>query len=571
MKGTVKIGAVIIVCRLRQVFAVQYNTGMSDQTSTIRCPSCATAFRIATARIGAGGRILKCGVCGHRFLVRPLAGTTPAAAPAPEPPRPVVPLPPPVVEEPVTPMEFDGPLAEEPVAAPESAPPMPPAEEESFAAAAEPELGAARAAEVESDDGGWEVDTTPATPAFDLPEEAAADNGGGLLDLDIETGREPEVETAEFPAMNFDQVADDDLSVELDLDDDKTAPEEDDGMVEFLVEDEEGHVNRVETRAAEEAEATRIRRPERRVPVDVEMPDDTMVRDAIPGFEDAAAAATGSPAEDVREVELLEDDEATRARKEAGRWRDPMRGGTTRKKTLLKRESEATPTSGIFYLVLVMLIGGAALATNFIDLGTWRFDPVWACSLIGLAILGFFLQNLSGLYIAGFFGLIHALSLFSRQAKLLEYGQFNGAIHLSIIFGLSMIFLVIYYVLMNRKRGRFFVREGKGQSLTAFFLGLAAVVLGYWAHLMPGSLPALGRFTIAGVPIADYLYYGGTPLDVVFQAGLLSLTIAFGISARRVGNSLILLGILGILMGLAVMFLLFAPLFMGEIQFLWPV
>jgi predicted Zn finger-like uncharacterized protein len=97
------------------------------------CPSCATRFEVADAKLAPSGRKVKCGKCGHVWLQRPDGSTAAVAAPAA--PRPADSPAPAAVAAPAA--AAPAPAASEPAASPEPEP---------AAATAIPARGARRSA-----------------------------------------------------------------------------------------------------------------------------------------------------------------------------------------------------------------------------------------------------------------------------------------------------------------------------------------------------------------------------------------------------------------------------------------
>lgn len=111
------------------------------------CPNCDTRFEVPESRLGAGGRKVKCGKCGHLWLQRadgstgpaPATATPPAAPPpaaAPTPAPPPIDIPAATATQPASIIEQTGARAAEESAAPDAQPAQAPAD-----AASEPPAG----------------------------------------------------------------------------------------------------------------------------------------------------------------------------------------------------------------------------------------------------------------------------------------------------------------------------------------------------------------------------------------------------------------------------------------------
>lgn len=550
---------------------------MSNNTS-ITCPGCKTVYGLPADDIGEGGRVVRCAICNHSFAVRRvMAAVVPDAAGLAIDDEPFemesaaedIPF------EKQQPEDLVDDSSEEPFAVEEEISPEEPSdvfggedlivesgmEEQPDASGGEELVVDSPEEEGEGIEVGeyQEPEETFEDASVDGEELVVGETEGATVVMEaIETGDVAEQEQSDSGSeISTDEVAED-------------TP--DAGVVEFFVEDEAGEINRVETHPADEpkkvakSEDEASTEDEETVRAEAqtadEEPDDVMKHPPAP---DAPVPQPQPP----EKVAAAAEKTASAQPRQSARWRDPGKG--TKRRTLLESEADAAPSSGILYHFVLLFIGAGALLTNFIAFDIWRFDPVWSCTIILMAVLGFFMQNLSGLYIAGFFSLFYAFALFSTQRELLERSEFLGVMHLGIIIALAFVFLLVYYVLMNRKRGHFVLKEGSGQSYVALIIGLITALVAFWAHMDSNSIAPLGKWLINGFPIEDFTYYAGVNLAVVFQAALLSLAIAYAISARRVRNRILLLAALGAFLGFLALLLLYAPLVVGEISFFIPV
>jgi hypothetical protein len=135
----------------------------------------------------------------------------------------------------------------------------------------------------------------------------------------------------------------------------------------------------------------------------------------------------------------------------------------------------------------------------------------------------------------------------------------------------AAVILITYGVLMARKRALFVLKEGSGQSMTAVAAGLAALLFLLWGHMQSSILPSLSDVVLTGESLGSITYYSVTPehgigVPILLQACALSLSIAFGFSARAVRNRLLMLANVGLLAGFIALLVLYAPLVLGEIR-----
>lgn len=351
--------------------------------------------------------------------------------------------------------------------------------------------------------------------------------------------------------------------------------EESDGMVEFFVEDKEGKINRFATRPSDEA-------LEEEVNVDSENPSRAeMARrravltskvEALESKEDVVGTKryemkgdtpiymdkteTGSKIEmpkfssddasnedASREIELP----AESAEDSGERWVNPMKARKA-KSSLLVSESDAAPSSGTLYNIILILLGLAGISTNMIDLGTWNFDMIWSLIMLGMGAGGFILQNFSGVYIAGFFSLFYSFGVFSHQLPLVAENRLEGMKHIAVFLLIALIFLGTYFLLTGRKKGTPIVKEGSGQSLVSLGCGIAAMVL-VLLNLALNLGVALG--------LNLFIYYGGLDLVVILQVAALSMAMAIGLSAVKVHNNQINMAYAGFGLGLATLLVLY--------------
>jgi len=308
------------------------------------------------------------------------------------------------------------------------------------------------------------------------------------------------------------------------------------------------------------------------LPADLEIPADTLIR-PTPSFPPeetapAAAEAPGPPADvEMPEPagESLAESLATRRR-----WRDPMQAERKGRAPIFGADEGAREPSGILYKLIILAVGVAALATSFFELRPWQVDPVYATTLIAIGLLSFGLQCLSGILIAGLFGFFYPLAVFSRQVPAVVDGSLSGLALIGALTAFAVVLLFAYALLMARKRALFVIKEGSGQSLVAFLLGLLTLAVVVWAHLESPSIISLADIAPAGRPLGSIDFYEGVGVPVLLQACALSLAIAFGFSARSVRNRVLTLANLGVALGFLALLFLYAPLVAGPIRLSLP-
>jgi hypothetical protein len=376
---------------------------------------------------------------------------------------------------------------------------------------------------------------------------------GGDTEQELQTGEDTGWEVGEEsapslePSGSVSEPSDEAVLIDTEIDA---------GMVEFFVEGEDGQINRIETLPKDKTEAPGEEINEAEIPP-VELPD----------TEEEMVAGGSEPAGDELDEATTTAEIKTPPRQ--SRWRDPMkRRGPGQ---IFSSEQDASPSSGTIYNLILIILGVGALFTNFINLGSWRFDPVWASTLLILGIVGFFMQNLSGIFVASFFSFSFGFALFSRQKDVLEQNILEGVFHIAVIFAIGILFMVVYYLLMGRKRGLFVLQEGSGQSMLSLVFGVLALGTAWWAHITSPTIYSLRELPVFSEPLNSYIYYSGVPVPVIVQSCVAALAVAFGLSAMRVRNRLLLLATMGVTLGLIVLALQFAHLVFGEISFASPV
>jgi len=290
-------------------------------------------------------------------------------------------------------------------------------------------------------------------------------------------------------------------------------------------------------------------------PPDVEMPDE--------------------PAEPVGLGRLGDGKAADASLETRRRWRDPLRAQKKRPSLFGPAGEKAQPSSGSLYKIIVILIGAVAFTTSFLNIGEWKVDPVWSLTMVALGILAFRLQSLSGLLVAGLFCFFYPLTLFSQEVPAIAGGEITGVILIGAQTAIAVLILLVYGILMARKRALFVLLEGNGHSLTALVMGLLTLLLVTWAHADSAIIPAMAGLAPTGTPLGSISYYSssaaiGIGFPVLLQAWALSLSIAFGFSARAVRNRLLMLANLGLLIGFIALLFLYAPLVVGEIRLTIP-
>ena len=369
------------------------------------------------------------------------------------------------------------------------------------------------------------------------------------------------------------------LSSDFD-DDTEVAEDSSEGTVEFFVEDKEGRVNRIDTVASDdplneeidisdenpsEAEMARRRAILAAKVEALETKDDVVgtkryeMKGETPIYMERTE--TGSKIEmpqfssDVpddeddeevssKEIELPSVDDADDS---GERWVNPMKAGGT-KSSLLVSESEAAPSSGALYNVILIVLGLAGIATNMIDIGGWKFDMIWSLVMAGMGAAGFVMQNFSGVYIAGFFSLFYSFGVFSHQLPLVAENRLEGVKHISVFLLIALIFLGTYFLLMGRKKGTPIVKEGAGQAIAAVGFGAAALII-----------TLLNAFLNLGTAIGLNLmvYYGGIDLSTIFSVALVAGAMAAGLSAVKVHNNQLNLAYAGFGLGFVSLLVLF--------------
>lgn len=423
-------------------------------------------------------------------------------------------------------------------------------------------------------------------PKASAPESAMPDTGYGGIDDDVSFGDIGDDFAAArddtLSAMSAMQEGDSDVTGAFLSSDYEDAEEEvkndaSEGMVEFFVEDTQGQINRIET-LPEDALNEEI-------DVDDENPSKAeMARrravlsakvEALESKEDVVGTKryemkgetpiymekneTGSKIEMPKfKSEKAEEEELSReielpsaaAEDDSGEeWVNPMKAPKKSKKSnLLVSESDAKPSSGVLYNVILIVIGLAGMSTNFIDLGVWKFDMIWSLIMLGMGAGGFLMQNLSGVYIAGFFSLFYAFGTFSHQLPLVAENKLEGVKHVVVFLLIALIFLGIYYLLIGRRKGNVIVKEGAGQSLASIGCGIASL-------LIAGLNAVLNLGTTLG--LNAIVYYGGIDLLVILAISLLSMAMALGLSAIKVYNNQLNMAYAGFGLGVATLLLLY--------------
>ena len=310
------------------------------------------------------------------------------------------------------------------------------------------------------------------------------------------------------------------------------------------------------------------------LPADLEAPaeGDTLIR-PTPSFPpEEAAPATAEAPDPPADVEmpeaageLLPESLATRRR-----WRDPMQAERRGRAPIFVADEGAREPSGILYKLIILAVGVAALATSFFELRPWQVDPVYATTLIALGLLSFGLQCMSGILIAGLFGFFYPLAVFSRQVPAVVDGALSGLALIGALTAFAVVLLLAYALLIARKRALFVIKEGSGQSLVAFLLGLLTLAVVVWAHLESPSIFSLADIAPAGRPLGSIDFYEGVGVPVLLQACVLSLAIAFGFSARSVRNRVLTLANLGVALGFLALLFLYVPLVVGPVRLSLP-
>jgi hypothetical protein len=262
------------------------------------------------------------------------------------------------------------------------------------------------------------------------------------------------------------------------------------------------------------------------------------------------------------EPEELSDAEEAKSKKKAKGWSSPEKI----KKTLLTQEKHAEPSKGTIYFVLFLIMGAGGLATQLLPAGLWQLDPVWSIGVIALASLGFFLENLAGLFMLGSFTLFHLIGLFSNKYEAVRNGEITTIIPLALLFAISFLAILLYYVLRKRRRGHFVLKEGAAYSLLSLLLSFSALIIAAYAHMKPDTIPAFGRLEIFGNSLSSLLYYGAVPMTIVIISAIASLAITLGIQAHNVRNRFLALATVAVLLSFLIIVLLYAPLFYGPIQ-----
>ncbi len=341
--------------------------------------------------------------------------------------------------------------------------------------------------------------------------------------------------------------------------------------------------------------------PHPETPLFVEMPDDaadleevaaTEIRDAeemvsaaetpeeVEELEEVSATDTlrreRSPVQDIEmpdqpapPVGVMMEEESSETRR---RWRDPMRPEKKRGAIFGISADAAQPSSGVLYKVIIIAVGLLGFLTSLLNLGAWQFDPLWSLTLVALGIAAFWMQSLSGLLVAGLFCFFYPLALFSRQVQAIAVGELTGVILIAAQTGFAAIILIVYGILVARKGALFVLQEGSVQSIIAIILAALTLLLFFWAHLDSSLIPVMNDLSLGGPSLGSATYYSstpeyGVPVTILILAWVLSLTIAFGFSARAVRNRLLMLANVGLALGFLALLLLYAPLVIGEIRF----
>ena len=341
--------------------------------------------------------------------------------------------------------------------------------------------------------------------------------------------------------------------------------------------------------------------PHPETPLFVEIPDDAADLEGVEATEIRDAEETVSAAETPEEVEEVEEVSATdtlrrerspvqdiempdqpappvgvmmeeEASNTRRRWRDPMRPEKKRGAIFGISADAAQPSSGVLYKVIIIAVGLLGFLTSLLNLGAWQFDPIWSLTLVALGIAAFWMQSLSGLLVAGLFCFFYPLSLFSRQVQAIAVGEFTGVILIAAQTAFAAIILIVYGILVARKGALFVLQEGSMQSIIAIIFAVLALLLFFWAHLDSPLIPMMNDLSLGGPSLGSATYYAstpeyGVPVTVLILAWVLSLSIAFGFSARAVRNRLLMLANVGLALGFLALLLLYAPLVIGEIHF----
>lgn len=525
---------------------------MSEDSVKITCPQCNTVYALERGLLSSGRRAMKCAVCSHTFVAQllPAAAQEPQEAePSTKPDEDIFKDSTGTDEDDIFRKKLDEEDATDILDTDPDSPPV-------FGEPDEEDTEESGGKDLEE---AWvdynSVDIEDLTFGTDDIEEEDAGESLEFGDEPAESGPEPEpagpAPEPQPPSITGDDGKIDASGYDLTLDGRPVADLKEDEELEEVAFGEGG-----EEESEDESFSS--------VPGDVEMPDEDE-EEEIEFEEDADAAddatkSGSSPLAALMEAEQAEEPPIRREPREKPRISTFTKGSSGAAEQL-------EPSSGTIYYLIIMIIGAGGLVTNFIQLGDWRFDPVWSGAMILFGLLGFFLQNLSGIYIAGFFSIFYAFALFSNTHDQLNRGTLTGAYHIGVIFALAFILALAYALLIGRRSGHFVLQESLFQSVFAFLAGLLAILLAYWANINSSAIAPLGDWWLLGTPIRNYTYYGGVPLQVVSQAAAAAGAIAMGISAHRVRNGMLILAKLAILFGFVVILLLFAPAVTGPLVF----
>lgn len=483
---------------------------MSEEVIQFSCAHCGTVYSIGRERLGESGKITRCSVCSHVFVVRQVE----------VPPEPPASLEADAYAEPVE-VAAEGDELE--VSPPGTEAAIEPGELESEEEAGEfLEVGPA---------GDVPVAATEIEIGEDLP------SGEELVSEGIEVGPAGDAEKAveEPPAVQEPEP----LSLEtVDM-----AVSEEEAAVELDVPEVEEEPEPVEAEQPAIAD-TEIR--ERVIPPDIEMPSD-----------EETAAPVGHVPVELEDLEL-EKEEKVESSATQRRWRDPMQP-ERRRAAVRKPPTESTEEStGTLYKAIILILGFFGLLTLFTGMPAFQIDPVWSATFIVLGLLSFKLQGMSGHLIAGLFGFFYPLALFSTQGPAFyPRGEWGGLLLLAAESALGAVIVVVYFLLMSRRRALFVLKEGWGQSLASMIMGLVAFALMVWVNLESQILKPFGDLAPAGTPLRDYFFYFYTSLPTLLLACSLSLAIAVGFSARAVRNRNLTFATVGLVLGFIALFFVY--------------
>jgi len=505
---------------------------MDETKRTITCPSCNTVFALPADMLGTARRALKCAICKDTFVIEPVSA---AAEPGTE------------TSEETGSFEYN----------PETSP--------------------------------WDTDPhdDPVLQNADSSEDPSEDDDDGIQVSE----QDKELQNA---WVDYDSVSLDELTFGEDGEDSNHADlefgesEEEETSVEDLLDsaDDAGPVPEpqpptrekinplddtitLDGRRAEEVEKTyagssnSLMQPDG---IPGELEEDELV--ATDDFEDEYEDGDGEEVSKGSPLDaLIQAEKAASPRRSAER----KPGKRNFLRSSQPEPEELAPSSGMIYYLLMILIGAGAVISSFIPLGELSFDPVWGASMIALGLLGFILQNLSAIYIGGFFSVLYSFALFGRISSQISAGNFTGITHVAVVFGLAFVFSLTYALLIGRRSGHFVLKESSFHSIASIILGLLAVIYGYWSLIDSQLIAPLGQWELLGNPINSFSWYGGVELQVIAQAIAAAAAVAFGISAHRLRNRQLILAKVGILLGITIIGLLFATVYLKTLTFTFPV